>query len=230
MDDIKLGPEEKKILARLKADYRAVFDRFRVRDLDLALLQVNDLEFLLKGRDPFADVSSFPFWSRLWEAAMVLADFLAATPPAAGSRVLELGAGLGAPGLVAAARGAEVTLSDYEPHILDFERISATANGLGNVAFRLIDWHKPPELAPFDMIIGAEILFRDEFFAPLLRIFRKYLKPDGEIYLAHDASRRSLPAFLKLAEGDFEIAISQRRFRKDDGEALIVLSRLRPRE
>jgi len=102
-------------------------------------------------------------------------------------------------------------------------------DGLDNVAFRLIDWHKPPELEPFDMIIGAEILFREEFFAPLLRIFRKYLKPDGEIYLAHDASRRSLPAFLKLAEGDFEIAISQRRFRKDDSEALIVLSRLRPK-
>ncbi len=229
MTDITLSSEEKKILARLKAEYRADFDRFKVRDLDLALLQVTDLEFLLKGRDPFADVAAFPFWSRLWEAAMVLADFLASTPIKAGARVLELGAGLGAPGLVAAARGARVTLSDYEPHILDFQRLSAVANGLDNLEARLIDWHKPPELPPFEMIVGAEILFREEFFAPLMTIFRKYLAPGGEIFLAHDASRKSLPVFLKAAEKDFDIAISQRRFHKDDSEVMIVLSRLTPK-
>lgn len=225
MNEMELSAEERKVLARLKANYRAGFDRFRVRDLEINLLQVTDLEFLLKGKDPFADVASFPFWSRLWEAAMVLADFLAGQD-LAGKRLLELGAGLGAPGLIAAVGGAEVVLSDYESHVLDFERISGAANGFANVQTRMIDWHKPPKLDPFELIVGAEILFREEFFAPLLKVFKQYLAPGGEIYLAHEASRKSLPAFLKLAERDYDIAISQRRFHKDDGELLIVLARL----
>ncbi len=84
-------------------------------------------QILAEGRDPLKDVSSFPFWIRLWEAAIVLAEFIAAQPRRDGATLLELGAGLGAPGLAAAAAGYQVTLSDYEPLILDFERVNAAA-------------------------------------------------------------------------------------------------------
>ena len=144
-------------------------------------------------------------------------------------RVLELGAGLGVPGLVAAARGGQVTISDYEPHILDFQRVSAAASGLENIEFRMIDWKNPPEMPRFDMIVGAEILFRDEFFQPLLDVFDRYLAPDGIIYLSHDSRRKSVPKFLEVAKKDYEIAVMSRKMRSEDGEITILINRLKRR-
>lgn len=226
MDTPVLPPETKEILRHLRRRYRTEFDTLRLRDRELVVLQVADIEPLLHGRDPFEDVSNFPFWVRLWEAALLLGDLMLAQKAPPGGRLLELGAGLGAPGLAAALAGHRVTLSDYEPQILDFQRVSAAANGLRGVQFRLLDWLKPPKLEPFETIIGAEILFRADFFAPLLKIFRNYLAPGGTIYLAHDAERRSLGPFLELAAEDFTIGTMARKICGDDKEVTVILNRL----
>ncbi len=229
MDGSQLPEKGQKIIKKLRKEYRVGFEPFKIRDIHLNLLKVTDLEHLLGGKDPFADVSAFPFWIKLWEAAMVLADVMSTMEPEGDNRrVLELGAGIGVPGLVAAARGFEVTLSDYEPHILDFQRVSAMASGLEkNVDVTIIDWKKPPELPAYDIILGAEILFRDEFFKPLLKVFDRYLKPDGVIYLAHDARRQSLPPFLKIAQESYEIGVKPRKMSSEEGELTILLNRLR---
>ncbi|MBU0729743.1 MAG: methyltransferase domain-containing protein [Proteobacteria bacterium] len=218
-----------KILSKIRRKYKVSLDPFKVRDISLDILQVNDIEPLLAGKDPFKDVASFPFWARLWEASIILADSIASTTPVENQTLLELGAGLGAPGLVAAAKGYKVTLSDYETHILDFQKVSAHANNLNDISFKIIDWKKPPKMARFDTIIGAEILFRDEFFQPLLNVFSQYLKPDGTIFLAHDVRRKSLARFLSLAEQDFTIATQSRKLKFDDEERTIILNRLQPR-
>ena len=171
MDIAALPEKAQKVLKRIRKQYKVGLEPLRVRDVELQLLQVTDLEHLLAGKDPFADVSSFPFWVKLWEASLMLADVIASSPINREATLLELGAGLGAPGLVAAAKGYSVTLSDYEPHILDFQRVSAAVNGLTNVDFKIIDWKKTKEMPRFDRIIGAEILFRDDFFSPLLDLF-----------------------------------------------------------
>lgn len=216
-------------LAQLRKKYKVAFEDLRIRDHALKLLQVTDLEPLLAGKDPFKNVSDFPFWVKLWESSMVLADLLAATPPKPGQTLLELGAGLGAPGLAAAACGYQVTLSDYEPHILDFQRVSAAASNLSGIKFKIIDWNNPPDLPQFDTIVGAEILFREEFFEPLLNIFRTLLAPGGTIYLAHDVRRKSLPQFLMKAEKEYQIAVSTRKLTSEDENLTVIVNRLLPR-
>ncbi|MDD3815284.1 MAG: methyltransferase domain-containing protein [Desulfocapsaceae bacterium] len=226
--DIRTLPEqERDIYNKIKARYKLTFDRLKVGDKTLRFLKIADIEELLDGKDPFANVSEFPFWVKLWEAAMVLAYVMSRLPEPQGKTVLELGAGLGAPGLAAAAAGFDVTMSDYEDIIMDFQRVSAAASGLHNITFTHLDWLNPPELAPFDIVAGAEILFREEFFEPLLNIFKKYLKPDGFIYLAHDASRRSLPLFLEQAKKDFDITLNKQVIKKEGREITIIVNRLR---
>jgi SAM-dependent methyltransferase len=132
-------------------------------------------------------------------------------------------------GLTAAAAGYTVTLTDYEEMILDVERINAAASKLTNVRFALLDWLKPPEMERYDIILGAEILFREEFFEPLLGVLRKALKPDGVVYLAHDVRRRSVEPFLKMAEREYRIAVSQRKLKNLDQDKTILLTRLQPR-
>ena len=141
----QLSEKTQKILRRIRKQFKVDFRPLKIRNVQLQMLQVTDLEHLLGGKDPFANVEEFPFWVKLWESALMLADVMATIPANPGQRLLELGAGLGAPGLVAATRGYKVTLSDYEPHILDFQRVSAAANELTDVDFRMIDWTKPPE-------------------------------------------------------------------------------------
>ena len=226
MKDIDLPEKAAATLRQLRKKYRTEFDCLRIRDRELKILQVSDIEPLLNGKDPFDDVSNFPFWVRLWEAALILADAMVGMPVVPNGRLLELGAGLAAPGLAAAVAGYQVTLSDYEPHILDFQRVSAAANGLDNVEFRIIDWHKPPAMDRFETIIGAEILFREEFFKPLLGIFRKYLAPGGTIYLAHNRDRRSLAPFLEMASEYFQIGTIARKITTEDKEITILLNRL----
>ncbi len=223
MSKVELSDKTQKILKRIRKKYKVGFSPLNVRDLKLQFLQVNDLEHLLQGKDPFANVQEFPFWIKLWEASMVLAHVVASMPAKENQTLLELGAGMAAPGLVAAGVGYDVTLSDYESHILDFERVSAAVNGFDDVKFRMLDWLSPPELEPFDRIIGAEILFREEFFAPLLNVFKKYLKDDGEIYMAHDMRRQSVPKFLDLAQKDFKIGVQKQVLTNDEGEKITVL-------
>lgn len=226
--DIRTLPErERQIYNRIQKKYSLTFDRLNIGEKKIRLLKIADLEEFLDGKDPFADVSEFPFWIRLWDAAMVLAYVLGSQVDTGNKRLLELGAGLGAPGLAAASAGFSVTISDYEDIILDFQRVSAAASGLSDVQFMHLDWLSPPVLEPFDVLAGAEILFRDAFFEPLLHIFKTYLKPDGVIYLAHDAKRKSLGKFLNLAQKDFEIGLKEQTIKRDGNKITVIINRLR---
>ncbi|OGQ99079.1 MAG: methyltransferase [Deltaproteobacteria bacterium RIFOXYD12_FULL_55_16] len=227
MDPAQLPEKHYARLREIRKTYKVDFRPLCLRGKKIQVLQVTDLEPFLAGKDPFQDVTEFPSWVKLWEAAMILADLMLATPPTKeGQTLLELGAGLGASGLAAALAGHRVTLTDYEPHILDFQRVSAAASGLKGVECRLLDWLKPPSLSRFDTIIGAEILFREDFFVPLLNIFRSLLAEQGVIYLAHNIRRKSLPKFLLLAEKEYEITVSTRKMRSEGQEQTIIVSRL----
>ncbi|MDR0476669.1 MAG: methyltransferase [Desulfobulbaceae bacterium] len=229
MDFRHLPDEERKLYLRLSQTHRLRFEPVAIADTHLSILQIADLEEFLGGQDPFEDVSAFPFWVKLWDAAIILAYLLRQLPKKPGQTMLELGAGLGVPGLTAQAAGFAVTLSDYEEIILDFQRVSAAASGLPQARSVMLDWLKPPELGQFSVLAGAEILFREEFFQPLLAVFKRYLAPGGQIFLAHDASRRSLPKFLAAAEKDYRITVNEQKIKRDDKEIAIIVNRLVPR-
>lgn len=226
MDPQTLPARQKVLYKAIKKQYKVAFEPLSIGATRLQLLKITDLEQVLDGKDPLQDVSAFPFWIRLWEAAIVLSEFVAEHRFAGETTVLELGAGLGAPGLTAAACGCAVTLTDYEELILDFERVSAAASGLNTVDFALLDWLNPPEMEQFDVILGAEILFREEFFQPLLNIISKALRPGGSVYLAHDLRRKSLAPFLRMAEKQYVISAQKKKLKSLAGDKEVLMTRL----
>jgi len=152
----------------------------------IALWEVADLErhvdrtALLAGDDP----PEPPYWAHRWTGAAVLAE---AVPRGAHSAV-ELGCGLGLPGLVAARRGARVTFVDRVVAPLAFVRASAAANRLVDVQCVVADITTPAVAGRFDLVLAAEVLYDRTAFDAVVHTIARLLAPGGRALVA-DARR-----------------------------------------
>jgi predicted nicotinamide N-methyase len=130
--------------------------------VQLSLLRPVAPEALI-DEDAFAADEFLPYWAELWPAARALAGAL---PHVAGLRVVELGCGLGLPSLVAAARGARVTATDWAAEAVDLLRENAARNGL-EIDVERRDWRDGWE-ARFDLAIAADVLYERRNVEPLV--------------------------------------------------------------
>ncbi len=197
-----------------------------IKGKTLKIFRPARLEEVFDG-DPFLESEKFPLWLKIWEASIVLADYLGSIPP--GKEILELGAGLGVISLFAASFGHKVVAADKEELPLRLLEKSAQENRL-SLSIQKINWSAPEISQRFDLIVGAEIIFRKDHFEPLLRLFKTLIKPQGEILLAHSSERkRVLIPFLHRAQEFFEIQTSIRRLRSQEETEEIILNRLLPK-
>nr|XP_026653858.1 methyltransferase-like protein 23 isoform X2 [Zonotrichia albicollis] len=112
------------------------------------------------------EVLDSQYGTYVWPCAVVLAQYLwAHRQSLPGKRVLEIGAGVSLPGVVAARCGAQVILSDSEelPQCLQSCRSSCLMNRLPHVPVLGLTWGRvSPELlslAPIDVILGSDVFF-----------------------------------------------------------------------
>ena len=126
-----------------------------------------------------------PYWARVWPAAIALCRHLAARPDLlAGKSVLELGAGLGLPGLLAAQWAREVTISDFMPEAVSALAAAAALNGLENVQCRLLDWRAlPPDLSP-DVLLLSDVNYEPAAFDTLFGMTTNFLENGATIILS----------------------------------------------
>ncbi len=168
------------------AGFRAARTRVDVGVDTIALWRVADLErdvdrdALLAGDDPREP----PYWAHLWSGAQVLAEAV----PRGRATAIELGCGLGLPGLVAARRGARVTFVDRVLAPLAFVRASAAACGFTTIDVVAADATGAAVSARFDLVLAAELLYDRALFGALACAVRDRLAPGGVALLA-DARR-----------------------------------------
>lgn len=168
-------------------------DELTVAGVRLELLRPSSPEALI-DEEAFADDEFLPYWAELWPAARALAE---AVPEVSGLRVVELGCGLGLPSLVAAAKGARATGSDWSPDAIDLLRKNASRNGL-ELRAEVRDWREPWN-ARFDLALAADVLYECRNVKPVLERLRE-LAPEALVALA---GRPYEDAFLERA-GDVE--------------------------
>lgn len=177
--------------------------RLVVGEVELDLLRPESPEALI-DEVAFADDEFLPYWAELWPASTALA---AALPDVAGIRVVELGCGLGVPSLMAAARGAQATATDWSGDAIALLRANAARNGL-EVRAEVRDWREPwPER--FDLAVAADVLYESRNVEPLLERLRE-LAPVALVGLAgRPYERRFLdaaPAVEQMAERVVRVA------------------------
>jgi predicted nicotinamide N-methyase len=179
------------------ADFRAELARVDVGEDSLALWQVADLERHVDREALLAgdDAPEPPYWAHLWSGSHVLA----AAVPRGRATAIELGCGLGLPGLVAAQRGARVTFVDRVPAPLAFVRASAAANGLTTVDVVAADVTGAAVSGRFDLVLAAELLYDRPLFGAFAGTIRDRLAPGGVALLA-DARRIDTRQFYEELE------------------------------
>jgi len=151
-----------------------------------------------------------PYGVVLWPAAIALAHEIAArVEEFRSARVLELGAGTGLPGIVAASLGASVVQTDRQELALAICRQNGARNGVDNLEHRLTDWTAWGDAERYRWIIGSDILYSAAMHPHLRRIFERNLAPGGRVLLADPFRAASLPLLEALEAEGWQLTLSR---------------------
>jgi SAM-dependent methyltransferase len=150
----------------------------------------------------FAADEYLPYWADLWPAARMLAKAVLAEPwenqttEDRGQRTeasavsvlcpvspvplaLEVGCGLGLPGVAALARGLRVIFSDYDTTALRFAADNARLNGFDTFTTLSFDWRDPPADLQVDVVLASDLTYEARHVEPLVALVERVLRPGG---------------------------------------------------
>ena len=186
------------------------------------ILRPKFLDGFINTHDVFHE---FPLWAKIWQAAWVLADYLAGMPVKAKKQFLELGAGIGLVSVAAAAFGHRITMSEHNYDALQFARANALINECPRLPIVDLDWNRPQSPGRFDYIVASEVTYKKEDCPLLEKLLKAFLKPDGEVILAGEMRKSSMD-FYKELENRFNIGVQKKKLRSDNAEVNIYFFRM----
>lgn len=159
--------------------------RLRVGDRAWSVLHTEALLSFQEEQDFLGERRALPYGVVLWPASIALAHEVASRPDdLRGRTVLELGAGTGLPGIVAASLGARVVQTDRQEVALAVCRRNGERNHVAGIEYRQADWTAWDDTTRYDVILGADVLYADGMHPQLRRIFETNLAPGGRILLS----------------------------------------------
>nr|XP_046238501.1 protein N-lysine methyltransferase METTL21A [Scatophagus argus] len=157
-------------------------------------------------------------WKRLgvaavvWDAAVVMCMYLELGKlELKGKEAIELGAGTGLVGIVAALLGARVTITDRDP-ALDFLSANVKANlppdSQGSAVVSELTWGEGLERYPaggYDLVLGADIVYLEDTFEPLLQTLEHLCSDTTVVLLACKIRYKRDTNFLSMLKQRFTV-------------------------
>lgn len=154
---------------------------------------------LLLAQDFDDDEQAFPpYWAELWPSGVELARAVSALD-LTGQAVLEIGCGLGLPSIAAALSGARVLATDRSEDAVAFTERNAELSGatLETAVRPWTDDHALVAWGPWDVVLGADVLYNERNVAELLAVLPRVLGA-GEALLT-DPDRAQAATFVTAA-------------------------------
>lgn len=173
-------------------------------DVTLQIRRPEDFDLLL---DQAADdpEQNLPYWAELWPSGIALAAMIAREPQRlTGTRVLELGCGLGVTAIAALRAGGELLVTDYAPEALALCALNALEQAGREPKAMQLNWRNPSADfvqavgAGFPVVLAADLLYEARDVEPLLALSERIVAPDGELLLA-EPGRKPAARLLALA-------------------------------
>jgi 2-polyprenyl-3-methyl-5-hydroxy-6-metoxy-1,4-benzoquinol methylase len=226
--------EQESVIAGLRVRWREIavpgaevpapaFGLWLLRDPDATIDALTQEEFDQNDE-------RMPYFGLVWPSAEALVAAVLSGPRLDGQHVLDLGCGLGLCGFAAARQGARVTFFDWEPRALEIVAASAQRQQLPADAVQCVagDWRTPPPLGPFDLILGADLLYERRNAPAVAAFLAGHLKPGAEAWIA-DPGRPQAEPFLTLTEAAGLLVQSREQLpRRPDGDPITLLRLRRP--
>lgn len=147
----------------------------------------------------------------VWDAAVVLSQYLESKGNwIKDKKVIELGAGTGLVGMVAAVLGGDVVVTDREV-ALNYTKtnVENNFNSLSDTSLRVtkLDWGQDTSifLAPYDIILGADIVYIEETFHDLLKTLTDLSGNESVILLSCRIRYERDNNFIQLLKTKFNV-------------------------
>ncbi len=154
------------------------------------------------------ELARLPYGAMLWPASIALAHDLVGRAELRGKRVLELGAGTGVPGIVAASLGATVLQIDRSEVAIHLSGLNAQRNEQAGVEARVAEWDTFHSDEPFDFIVAADVLYVTTMHDRLRAICEAYLAPGGTALFADPFRAQSLPMLEAMEHSGWRVSLA----------------------
>jgi predicted nicotinamide N-methyase len=165
-----------------------------------------------------------PYGVMLWPASIALAhDVVGRADALRGKRVLELGAGTGLPGIIAASLGAHVLQIDRSELALHVCALNKERNGVTRSAAREAEWETFHSAERFDFILGSDVLYVTTMHERLRAICDEYLAPGGTVLFSDPFRAQSLPMLEAMEASGFRVSLAKWSIQVETGTRTIAV-------
>ena len=142
----------------------------------------------------------FPYWAKVWPSAIAVLKVLKAHPYLIQNKhVLEIGAGIGLPGLMMAGITKSIQISDYNLEAVELLRKNIAQLQLQNVQAMQLDWNTIPENITAEVVILSDVNYDPSQFETLTKLIEKFIHQGCTIILSTPQRIMASPFVLELA-------------------------------
>ncbi len=215
-------------------DYPHEIISVKINDISVNLASVVNpdslFDQLLKKNsgDPGVIDEQIPYWAELWPSAIALSEYIVEHKDLfVGNSVLEIGCGLGLPGIVAGMQGAKVTLTDYLQGAIEFAAFNWQLNLNSVPDVSILDWRNPPKNYQPDILLASDVAYESRSFEPLAKALGQLVKPGGIIIISEPNRKFAKSFFDDFSNLGYEVNVEDKKVIKNNIAYNITIYQLR---
>ncbi len=154
------------------------------------------------SQDEFDKDEQLPYWADIWPSSEAIFEYCTKHPIKKGSKICEIGAGLGiiSAAISASAKESFLVSTDISKDSVFYIQENLKKNKLKGES-ACCDWRYSPFKEKFDIIIGADILYEERWAKPVITFIKENLKPDGYALIS-DPNRKHWQNFKTTAQNE----------------------------